>query len=94
MFAVFLRLVDRNKAGQFLEGHKAWLNRGFEEGVFVLAGGLQPNQGGALIVHNTSLADLQARVNADPFVAEGVVKAEILEITPSRVDERLKFLVA
>jgi hypothetical protein len=29
-------------------------------------------------------------VNDDPFVAENVVSAEILEITPSRADERLK----
>jgi hypothetical protein len=33
-------------------------------------------------------------VNADPFVAEGVVSAEILEITPSRADARLDFLLA
>jgi hypothetical protein len=29
----------------------------------------------------------------DPFVAEGVVSAEILEIAPGRADERLKFLL-
>jgi len=32
-------------------------------------------------------------VNGDPFVAENVVSAEILEITPSKADERLKFLL-
>jgi hypothetical protein len=32
-------------------------------------------------------------VNEDPFVAENVVSAEILEITASRTDERLKFLL-
>jgi hypothetical protein len=31
-------------------------------------------------------------VNGDPFVAEGVVTAEILEITPSKADARLDFL--
>lgn len=46
----------------------------------------------AIVAHNTSLSDLQNRVDADPFVAENVVKAEILEITPSKADARLDFL--
>jgi hypothetical protein len=33
-------------------------------------------------------------VDADPFVAEGVVTAEILEISPSQADARLDFLLA
>jgi len=45
------------------------------------------------MAHNTSLSDLQSRVNDDPFIAENVVSAEILEIAPSRTDERLEFLL-
>jgi uncharacterized protein YciI len=76
-----------------MQGHMDWIKRGFGDGVFVLAGSLQPNLGGGIVAHNTSLADLQSRVNADPFVAENVVSAEILEFTPSRADERLQFLI-
>jgi hypothetical protein len=32
-------------------------------------------------------------VKSDPFVAEEIVTAEILEITPSRTSEQLKFLL-
>jgi hypothetical protein len=39
------------------------------------------------------MAELQARVDADPFVAENVVSAEIMEIAPARADERLGFLL-
>jgi len=94
MFIVLLKFsTNKAQAGQFMEGHKAWIKRGFDDGVFVLAGSLQPNQGGAVLAHNTSLSDLQARVNDDPFVAQDVVSAEILEITPSKTDDRLKFLL-
>ena len=94
MFVVTLKFsTNKGRAGQFMEGHKAWLKRGFDDGVFLLAGSLQPNLGGAIVAHNTSLSDLQSRVNDDPFVAEHVVAAEILEITPSRADERLEFLL-
>lgn len=94
MFVVLLRFSDnKGKASQFMEGHKEWIQRGFGDGVFLLAGGLQPNLGGGIVAHHTSLSDLQSRVNADPFVAEKVVNAEILEITPSRADARLNFLL-
>jgi len=94
MFIVFLRFSDnKGQASQFMEGHNEWISRGFDDGVFLLAGSLQPNLGGGIVAHNTTLSDLQDRVNNDPFVAENVVSAEIFEITPSKADERLKFLL-
>ena len=94
MFIVLLKFSDnKGKAGQFMEGHNEWIKRGFDDGVFLLAGSLQPNLGGGIVAHNTSMADLQSRMNDDPFVAEGVVSAEFLEITPSKADARLNFLL-
>ena len=63
------------------------------EGIFLLAGSLQPKLGGAIIAHATALPELQARVNDDPFVVHDVVAAEILSITPGKADERLAFLL-
>jgi uncharacterized protein YciI len=94
MFIVLLRFADKSKAGPLMEGHMAWIRRGFDDGVFLLVGGLQPNLGGGIVVHNTTFTELQSRVGDDPFVAQNVVTAEILEITPSRTDDRLSFLAA
>lgn len=94
MFIVLLRFTgNKGRAAQFMDGHKAWIERGFEDGVFLLTGSLQTNLGGGIIAHNVSLPDLQSRVNDDPFVAQKIVSAEIFEITPSRTDERLGFLL-
>jgi len=94
MFIVLLRFSDNKaQASQFMESHNEWIKLGFDDGVFLLVGSLQPNLGGSVVAHNTSLADLQVRVNEDPFVAENIVTAEIIEITPSKTDERLKFLL-
>lgn len=94
MFIVLLKFSsNKGQAGQFMQGHKAWIQRGFDDGVFLLTGSLQPDLGGGIVAHNTSLSDLQSRVNRDPFVAEKVVSAEILEITPSQTDERLTFML-
>ena len=94
MFIVILKFSDnRAQASQFMEGHKEWIQRGIDSGVFLLVGSLQPSRGGGILAHNTTLSDLEKRVNDDPFVAEKIVTAEILEITPARVDNRLQFLL-
>ncbi len=94
MFIVLLKLTDnRDQAGQFMDGHKAWIQAGFDDGVFLLVGSLEPGLGGSLLAHQTTRPELQARVEQDPFVAQQVVTAEILEIDPSRTDSRLDFLV-
>lgn len=94
MYIVLLKFSDnKGKASQFMEGHKEWIKRGFDDGVFLLVGSLQPNAGGAIVAHATSLPNLQSRVKRDPFVAENVVRAEILEFTPSKADARLNFLL-
>ena len=94
MFIVFLKFSgNKGQASQFMEDHKAWVKRGFDEGVFLLAGSLEPDLGGGILAHNTSLPALQNRVNDDPFVAKGVVQAEIFEIDPAKADARLQFLI-
>lgn len=95
MFVILLRFAaNKTQAPQFMEDHKAWIDQGFQDGVFLTAGSLQPNAGGAILAHATTRDDLEARVNQDPFVVHGVVGAEILEFTPARADQRLNFLVA
>ena len=94
MFIVLLKFSENKaQAGQFMDGHNAWIKRGFDEGVFLVSGSLQPKAGGAVVAHNTTLTELEERVNGDPFVAENVVSAEIIEIAAARTDERLAFLL-
>ncbi len=94
MFIIQLKFSEhKSKASQFMAGHKEWIQQGFDDGIFLVAGSLQPNRGGAIIAQDTSLPAIQERVNRDPFLVEDIVTAEIIEITPSRTDERLNFLL-
>jgi uncharacterized protein YciI len=94
MFVVLLKFSEnKGKASDFMNGHNQWIKQGFDDGIFLLIGSLQPNLGGSIVAHNTSLEELQKRVNEDPFVAEAIVTAEILEISPKKADPRLAFLV-
>ncbi len=95
MFIIFLKFSNnKDNAATFMQEHNSWIKRGFDDDVFLLAGSLQPKSGGSIIAHNTSLQDLQIRVDQDPFVAENIVAAEIFEITPAKTDKRLAFLLA
>ena len=94
MFIVLLRFSNNKaQANRFMEGHNEWIKRGFDNSVFLLAGGLQPNLGGGIVAHNTTLSELESRVNEDPFVIEDIVSAEILEIDPKKTDPRLSFML-
>ena len=94
MFIVLLKFADnKSHAASFMDGHNAWIQRGFKDGVFLLVGSLQPKAGGAILAHGVSLQGIQTRVNDDPFVQENVLSAEILEISPARADDRLSFIM-
>jgi len=94
MYIILLKFSEnKHRAGAFMDAHKAWIKRGFGENVFLLAGSLQPNVGGVLLAHNSSLEDIQIMVDEDPFVQENIVTAEILEVTPAQTEERMKFLL-
>lgn len=94
MFIIFLRFsTHKDRAREFMDAHKAWIDRGLQEGVFLLVGSLRPADGGLILAHGVPRAALERRVDLDPFVEHGVVSVEIVEVSPSKVDERLRFLV-
>ena len=94
MFIVTLRFSDNKaQAGQYMESHNSWIKQGFDDGIFLVLCSLQPNLGGGIMAHNTSLADLQSKVNEDPFVAANIVTAEIIEIAASKTVDQLGFLL-
>jgi uncharacterized protein YciI len=95
MFIVLLRFsTNKSQAGEFMAKHNAWIKRGFDDGVFLLTGSLQPGLGGGILAHHVSLTALQQRMDEDPFVIQDVVRVEIIEITPTRAEDRLAFLAS
>lgn len=94
MFIVFLRFGSHKaRAAEFMEAHNHWIQEGIAAGVFFLVGSLKPQAGGVIVAHGLTGEELRARVQEDPFVQHDVVSAEIHEIAPARVDERLAFLL-
>lgn len=95
MFVVTLKFSENKvEAPRLMPAHNEWLRRGFADGVFLTAGSLAGGLGGAIVAHGMTRDELDARLAEDPFVADRVVSAEIIEITPARTDDRLSFLLA
>jgi uncharacterized protein YciI len=94
MFIVLLKFSNnRGKAGELMAAHNEWIQQGMADGAFLFVGSLQPRAGGVILAHNTTRSELEARVEQDPFVAHEVVSAELLEVSGSKADPRLAFLL-
>lgn len=93
VFIIFLRFANKELAADNMQAHMEWVQRGLDDQVFMLVGSLQPNQGGGILAHNTTMEALKSRVDADPFVQQGVVVPDIMELTPAKADARLAFLL-
>lgn len=93
MFVIFLKFADKSRAAASMEAHKQWIAKGFDDGVFLVVGSLQPDAGGAILVNDLNRDEVDKRIADDPFVVEGVVQAEVHEISPARTDPRLQFLM-
>jgi uncharacterized protein YciI len=94
MFVVFLRFAaSKDSAAQHVDGHSAWIQRGVDERVFLLVGTISSTGGGAILAHNTTLEDLKTRLSQDPFVANDIVRPEIVEFSPACTDDRLSFVL-
>jgi uncharacterized protein YciI len=93
MFVIFLRFAEnRHLASEHMQGHNDWIRQGIADAVFLLTGSVSGGQGGAIIAHGLARADLERRLEADPFVAKRIVTPEVIEIEPSAADHRLAFV--
>ncbi len=81
MFIVQLKFsTNKAAAPEFMPAHNEWIAQGFADGVFQCTGSLVPAAGGAILATGETRKKLEARVNADPFVRNNVVSAEITEV--------------
>ena len=93
MFIVHLiYLAPLEEIDRHVEPHRAWVEAGVADGVFVAAGPLTPRTGGVILAHGLSREALDARLAEDPFAKAGLIRVEILDHTIRVADPRLAFL--
>jgi uncharacterized protein YciI len=95
MFLVLLTYTQPlDKVDALVPEHRAFLERHYATGTFLLSGRKQPRDGGVILARADSLRQLQSIVAEDPFHVHGVASYQLLEFTPTMAAPALESLIA
>lgn len=67
-----------------LERHRAYLQPLFERGIFIAAGPKVPREGGVILAARIDRNELDAILETDPFVTEGLATYRVTEFRITR----------
>jgi uncharacterized protein YciI len=87
-YVVPLDEVDRN-----MKAHIAWLERGYDEGLFLLSGRRNPRTGGVIVCRGRK-AEVEALAASDPFVTSGAATIEVIEFNASWAADAVAAILA
>ena len=74
---------------RWLPEHRAFLDRQYAEGRFVVSGPLVPRTGGVIVTADMTREAVVALLEEDPFNREGVASYEIIEFRATKKCEEL-----
>ena len=93
LFIVQLRYVQPlAEVERCLQAHRAYLQRGYEAGVFLVSGRQEPRTGGVILMRAANRAVVEAWVAQDPFHREGIAEYAVTEWHPSMTARGLEQL--
>lgn len=84
--------VSLAEVDALIEEHRAYLERNYRLGYFLLSGRKEPRTGGVILARAEGRAEIDAIIRNDPFHREKVAEYEIIEFVPSMAAEQLKEL--
>jgi uncharacterized protein YciI len=73
----------------YLPAHRAWLEEHYARGLFLMSGRKEPRDGGIIIAHAASRAELDAVLRDDPFAQAGLATYAVTEFIPTMTAEAL-----
>ena len=73
----------------FLPAHRAWLAEQYARGLFLMSGRKEPRDGGIIIAHAASRAELETVLQGDPFGQAGIATYAVTEFVPTMTAEAL-----
>lgn len=76
-----------------LVAHRAYLERQYAAGVFLLSGRKEPRDGGVILAKADSAAELQAVLQLDPFEVHGIASYQVIEFHPTMSGRGLESLL-
>jgi len=90
MFIVDLHYIQELSAvDHWVAEHRAFLEKYYASGQFLMSGRKVPRTGGIILVRASSLAQVEAIIQEDPFHREGIARYTITEFVPSMTADTL-----
>jgi uncharacterized protein YciI len=94
MFIVRLNYqVPLSEIDRTLTAHKAYLERQYAAGRFLVSGRLEPRSGGVIVATVSDRTELDAVLAEDPFAQQGLAAYEVTEFQPTRWHPKLEGLL-
>lgn len=91
MFLVLTKYVKpMDEIERILPDHSAHLQRYYDSKKLIVSGRLNPRTGGFMLFNVGAKEELEAILNKDPFKINGCLSYEIIEMVPTKYDERFK----
>lgn len=85
MFLLLSRYVKPvDEIDRVLPEHRAFLDRYYESGLFIVSGPQEPRAGGVIVTVDAPRSAIDAALSEDPFVREGVSEYEIIEFKATK----------
>lgn len=89
MFIVMVNYIQPlEKVDEFLKSHSEFLDKYYEEKKFIFSGRRNPRVGGVITVNADSKEEVEQIIKEDPFYINNIAKYEIIELQPTKWDER------
>jgi len=77
----YLKPVEEIDA--LMPDHLAWLERHYDDGLFVASGRRVPRTGGVILARSGDEAALRAALAADPFAIHAAARFDVIEFAPT-----------
>lgn len=94
MFILVLKYISPlNEIDKALEAHVGYLNKYYALGKFICSGRQTPRIGGVILCTAIDVTEVKSIIKDDPFYNKKLAKYEIIEFSPSKCADELKFLL-
>ncbi len=75
---------------RLLPSHSEHLQNYYNQKKLIVSGRLNPRTGGFMLFNVTTKEELEAILDKDPFKINGCLSYQIIEMVPTKYDERFK----
>jgi len=76
-------LVSEAKVLDQLVEHRAWSKAGYDDGIILISGRLDPPEGGLICFRAASVEAAEAFLASDPFAMNDVAQYSLIKFTPT-----------